>query len=217
MAMYGYIRTSRDQEADRPGMNPETQRRGLLEAGVPDRNIHARIDVSGVAGVATRNACRSVDAKLEHGDILVVVALDRIGRRSLDVMGKIYDLVNRGVRLRSLADNEAWAKGLDADPAGMEWMTAMLIAQVCSFSAQLERQAIARRTRAGLARARAEGKRLGRPVSLDDDQMRAIHQDLAEDMTVLAISGKYGIPRTTLRDNIQRVGMRFQLADGPWT
>ena len=158
MVMYGYIRTSREQEADRPGMNPETQRRDLLEAGVPERNIHVDIDVSGVAGVATRNAWRSVDAKLEHGDVLVVAALDRIGRRSLDVMGKIYDLVNRGVRLRSLADNEAWAKGLDADPESMEWMTAMLIAQVCSFSAQLERQAIARRTRAGLARARAEGK-----------------------------------------------------------
>ena len=209
MAMYGYIRTSRDQEADRPGMNPETQRRGLIEAGVLDRNIHADIDVSGVAGVATRNGWRSVDARLQHGDVLVV-ALDRIGRRSLDVMGKIYDLVNRGVRLRSLADNEAWAKGLDADPESMEWMTAMLIAQVCSFSAQLERQAIARRTRAGLARARAEGKRLGRPLSLDEEPITASRQDLAEDMTVAAISKKYGIPRTTLRDNIERAETRVQ-------
>ena len=139
MAIYGYIRTSKDQEADRPGMNPDTQRRDLLEAGVPERNIHADIDVSGVAGIATRNAWRSVDARLQHGDVLVVAALDRIGRRSLDVTGKIYDLVNFGVRLRSLADNEAWAEGLDADPESIDWMTAMLIALVCSFSAQLER------------------------------------------------------------------------------
>jgi DNA invertase Pin-like site-specific DNA recombinase len=76
----------------------------------------------------------------------------------------------------------------------MEWMTAMLIGQVCSFSAQLERQAIARRTRASPARARAEDKRLGRPPSLDEDQMTAIHQDLAENMTVVAISRQYGIP-----------------------
>ena len=80
----------------------------------------------------------------------------------------IYDLVNRGVRLRSLAANEPWAKGLDADPESMEWMTAMLIAQVCAFSAQLERQSIARRTRAGLERAKAEEKRLGRPPVLDE-------------------------------------------------
>ena len=161
MAMYGYILTSRDQEADRPGMNPDNQRRDLQEAGVPEHNIHAEIDVSGVAGVATRNAWRSVDARLEHGDVLVVAALDRVGCRSLDVMGKIYGLVNPGVRLRNLADNEASAKGLDACPESMEWMTAMLIAQVCSFSAQLERQAMAHRTRAGLAR--AEGNRLCRP------------------------------------------------------
>ncbi len=70
----------------------------------------------------------------------------------------------------------------------------MLIGQVCSFSAQLERQAIARRTRASPARARAEDKRLGRPPSLDEDQMTAIHQDLAENMTVVAISRQYGIP-----------------------
>ena len=204
MAMYGYIRTSRDREPDRPGMNPETQRRDLLGAGVPERNIHADIDVSGLADVTTRNAWRSVDARLEHGDVLVVAELDRIGRRSPNVMDKIYDLVSRGMPLRSLADNESWAKGLDAAPESMEWMTAILIVQVCSFSAQLEGQAIARRTRAGLARARAEGKRLGRPLSLDEEQMTAICQDLADNMTVAAIGKKYGIPRTTLRDNLER-------------
>ena len=122
-----------------------------------DGYIRAGIDVSGVAGGAARNAWRSLDAKFEHGDVLVVAALDRIGRRSLDVMGKIYDLVNRGVRLRSLADNEAWSKGLDADPKSMELMAAMLFAQVCSSAAQLECQAIARRTRVVLPRARVGG------------------------------------------------------------
>ena len=58
MGMCGYIRTSRDQEPDRPGMDPETQRRDLPEAGVPERNIHAGIDVSGVDGVSTRNGWR---------------------------------------------------------------------------------------------------------------------------------------------------------------
>ena len=68
-----------------------------------------------------------MDAKLEYRDVLVMVALDRIGRRSLYVMGNIYHLVDRGVRLRSLADNETRPKGLDADSESMEWITAMLI------------------------------------------------------------------------------------------
>ena len=140
MTTYGYIRTSKGHDPDRPGMNPDTQRRDLVNAGVSECNIHSDIDVSGYAGVAARNAWRSLDSKLQRGDTLVLSALDRLGRRSIDVMWSIYDLVNRGVRLRSLAANEPWAKGLDADPESMEWMTAMLIAQVCAFAAQLERQ-----------------------------------------------------------------------------
>ncbi len=75
METHGYIRTSRGLEPDRPGTNPETQCRDLIEAGVPGRYIHADIDVSGAAGVATRNGWISVDSKLKHGDILVVSGL----------------------------------------------------------------------------------------------------------------------------------------------
>ena len=80
----------------------------------------------------------------------------------------------------------------------------MLIAQVCAFSAQLERQSIARRTRAGLERARAEGKRLGRPPVLDEDQLTAIRQDLEEEMSVAAVARKFGVPRSTLRGALNR-------------
>ena len=202
MTTYGYVRTSKGHDPDRPGMNPETQRRDLANAGVPECNIHSDTDVSGYAGVAARNAWRSLDSKLKR-DTLILSALDRLGRRSIDVMWSICDLVNRGVRLRSLAANEPWAKGLDADPESMEWMTAMLIAQVCAFAAQLERQSIARRTRAGLERARAEGKRLGRPPVLDEDQLTAIRQDVEEGMAVAA-ARKYGVPRSTLRSALER-------------
>ena len=47
-----------------------------------------------------------MDFRLRHGDALVVAALDRIGRRSMDVMGNIHDLVHHGVWLLSLAGNE---------------------------------------------------------------------------------------------------------------
>ena len=57
-----------------------------------------------------------MDARLEHGDVLVVVALDCIERRSLDVMGKIHDLMNRGVRLRSLAVYGARVEAVAGEP-----------------------------------------------------------------------------------------------------
>ena len=99
MTMYDYIRTSRDQARDWPGMDPDTQGRNLLAAAVPNRNIHADIDVSSVAGVATCNPWMSVDARREHSDALMV-ALDLISRRSFYVTGKNSDLGNRGDRPR---------------------------------------------------------------------------------------------------------------------
>ena len=191
---------------DQRGMDPETQRRALIAAGVPARQIYSDIDVSGIKDVATRNGWRALDARLQRGDTLAVVALDRLGRRSLDMMGVIIDMVRRGVRRRTLAENEAWAKGLDADPDSVEWAMAMLIAQVLAFAAQLERQAIARRTRAGIERARAEGKRIGRPPAVDEEVLTAVRQDLADDMSMAAAARKYGIPRTTLMGHLQSAG-----------
>ena len=50
-----------------------------------------------------------------------MVSIDRIGRRWLDTMGNIHDLQRRGVRIRSLADNEqSWSQYLDADPDSPE-------------------------------------------------------------------------------------------------
>ena len=57
--------------------------------GVPERNIHADVDVLRDGDLATRNDWKSVDSKLKHGDVLVVAASDRIGWRFLNVMGKI--------------------------------------------------------------------------------------------------------------------------------
>ena len=47
MAAYGYIKTSRDQEAGHPGCDPEVQRRQLVDAGVDLARIYADVAVSG--------------------------------------------------------------------------------------------------------------------------------------------------------------------------
>ena len=123
MAYYGYIRTSKELEADRRGMDPETQRRALIAAGVPERQVYDDIDVSGIAGVASRNGWRALDAKLQRGDTLAVAALDRVGRSS------------------SPPSPAAWASRREAALAPVSLPS--LLHQLCRAGLRLSRQPVA--------------------------------------------------------------------------
>ena len=89
---------------------------------------------------------------------MVVAAIDRLGRRYLKTMWAIYDLQRRGIRLRSLADNEVqWTKYLDADADSPEAFMGNVLASMAAYVASQERQNISRRTMAGLQAARSPG------------------------------------------------------------
>lgn len=96
-----------------------------------------------------------VDYKLEAGDILVVLKLDRLGRDNIDVQQTIQALNNRGVKLVSL----------DIGLTDLSSSEGKLMLQIFSAFAEFERNRIRERTHAGLERAKAEGKILGRPAA----------------------------------------------------
>lgn len=207
MPAYGYIRTSRDQEPGHPGSDPEVQRRQLIDSGVDPARIYADVAVSGVTPGSSRGQWHLLDQLLALGDVLVVAAVDRLGRRYLETMWAIYDLQRRGVRLRSLAGNEGeWTRFLDADPDSPEAFMGNILASMAAYVASQERQNISRRTRAGLDAARMKGKELGRPRRLTEEQLTAIRQDLADEMPMAAVARKYGVPRSTLRGALGRAG-----------
>ena len=103
---YGYVRTSRPRVSELSGSDPETQRQQLLAAGVALSHIYQDVGISGTSGTNSRRGWHSLDSRLSPGDTLVVVSIVRVGRRWLDTTGNIHDLQRRGVRIRSLADNE---------------------------------------------------------------------------------------------------------------
>ena len=92
MPTYGYIRTSRDQEPGHPGSDPHVQRRQLVEAGVDSAQIYADVATSGAKDYNSRDQWHVLDQLLAQGDVLVVAAVDRRGRRYLETMRAIYDL-----------------------------------------------------------------------------------------------------------------------------
>src|SRR5437870_10086582 len=104
------------------------------------------------------------DVKGRRLDVVVVVAFDRFGRSVRHLVETLELFRHLGVEFISLREQ------IDTgSPLGQAVFT--IIAAI----AQLERSLIVERVRAGLRRARAEGKRLGRPrLKVDERQLRIV-------------------------------------------
>jgi len=114
---------------------------------------------------ATSGAIKAKDRKgfgqllgyVREGDTVVVYAIDRLGRDTIDVLETVEKLKAKGVAVVSIRE------GFDlSTPMGKAMLT-MLAAM-----AELERSNIKARQMAGIERARAEGKNLGREKVIDD-------------------------------------------------
>ena len=130
---------------------------------------------------------RMVD-RLEPGDVLVVTKLDRLGRNAMDVRGTVERLADSQVRVHCLA-----LGGVDlTSPAGK--MTMQVIAAVAEF----ERDLLIERTKAGISRARSQGKRFGRPLSLSQDQRAQALGRLASGATASQVARELATSRQTI-------------------
>jgi putative DNA-invertase from lambdoid prophage Rac len=144
--------------------------------------------ISGSVAADQRPAFARLVDRLEGGDVLVVTKLDRLGRDTIDVVGTVDRLAGIGVRVHCLA-----LGGADlTSPAGRMVMT------VLASVAQFERDLIVERTQAGLARAKAEGKALGRPSSLARADQAAVREALAAGVSVSELARRYGTSRQTV-------------------
>lgn len=152
----------------------------------PSRVISETISGS-VAAVERPGFAKLLD-KLEAGDVLVVTKLDRLGRNAMDVRATVEALAGLGVRVHCLA-----LGGVDlTSPAGK--MTMGVIAAVAEF----ERDLLVERTQSGLARAKAQGKTLGRPQALSSDQRKDVLQRLAAGEAVAAVARALKTSRATI-------------------
>ena len=204
MTTYGYIRTSRQRIQGTAGSDPEAQAHQLRQEGVPEANIYRDVGVSGGTGTNSRVGWRALNAQLVSGDILVVVAIDRIGRRWMDMVNAVRDLRTREVRIRSLAQSEAtWVTYLAAEPDTAEAVIGDILTTFMAWAAEQELQAVSRRTKAGLERARAEGKTLGPPPRVDDDQVEDMARLRREGQSFRSIGRIFGVSRTTVQRRLQ--------------
>ncbi|MFE5708130.1 recombinase family protein [Rhodococcus koreensis] len=177
MAVIGYARVSTTEQ------DPQLQLDALEAAGV------AKVFVDhGVSGTKTsRPELDACLAYLREGDTLAVWKLDRLGRNTRHVLEVIDQLTERGVGFRSVTE------GITTEGAmGRAMLTIM------SAFAQLERDTMVERTKAGLVAAAANGRKGGRPHKLDDAQAVRARELRAKGMTAAEVGKVLGCSRATV-------------------
>jgi DNA invertase Pin-like site-specific DNA recombinase len=125
---------------------------------------------------------------VRRGDTLVVWKLDRLGRSLAHLIESVHGLQARKVGFRSLQES------LDTTTSGGK-----LVFHVFGALAEFERDIIRERTNAGLAAARARGRKGGRPRVLDDKKTvlaRTLYEDKKTPIAVICAT--LGISRSSL-------------------
>lgn len=178
MTNIGYARVSTghqtlDQQVD-----------ALTKAGVDPKHIY-NDRMSGARD--DRPGLKAALSYVREGDILTVVALDRLGRSLSGIIGTIEDLNERRVMLRSLRE-------------GVDFSTSVgkMIAGIFGSLAEYERTLINERAAAAREAARVRGRQIGRPRKLNDDKLRQARALRDAGESVASVCQTLGVSRATL-------------------
>jgi DNA invertase Pin-like site-specific DNA recombinase len=201
MATWGYVRVSTDSQ------NTETQKLAVLQYA---NEKHAKIDNWMEIKASSRKSPkeRRLDellGQLHEGDSLIVAELSRLARSVGQIAILVDALLKKKVRVVSLKENIALSGKADIQ-------TKVMITMFSLF-AEIERDLISERTKEGLARARAEGKLLGRPKGTKgksklDGTEKGIKEYLAKGVTRANIAKIYGVSFPALQNFIVSRGLR---------
>src|SRR5262249_24772901 len=133
------------------------------------------------------------------GDALVIWKLDRLGRSLRHLVNVVHDLTERGIGLKVLTGQGA---AIDTTtPAGK------LVFGIFASLAEFERDLISERTRAGLASARARGRKGGRRPEMTPAKLRLATAAMGNRETNIGdLCRELGITRSTLYRHVSPTG-----------
>ena len=181
--VYGYGRvstaeqTTENQRQELEGMGHELQAQRWFSD-----------TISGKVPAKERPQFSKLLDRMEAGDLLLVSKLDRLGRDMIDVLQTLKTLDERSIKVKVNALGD-----VDLTSAAGK-VTVRVLAAV----AEMERDLLVERTQAGLARAKAEGKQLGRPCKTSEEQRHTILARLHAGETVSQLARDYNVSRTSI-------------------
>jgi DNA invertase Pin-like site-specific DNA recombinase len=202
MAHIAYLRVStekQDVQNQRLEILGWANREGVQIADWMEREMSSRRS-------ARERGLEDLAALLKPGDTLVVAELSRLGRSLGEVVQTVDRLAAARVGLVTLKEH------IRIPPNGERDLASKVMVSTFALMAELERDLLSARTRAGLARARAEGKALGRPKgstgkSVLDGREAEIKAFLAKRVSRASLARILDVAPTTLKRFITSRGL----------
>lgn len=182
MAIFAYGRVSTKEQTT------DNQRLEIESAGYQVSYWFADEGISGKTHATQRPKFIAMLDKIREGETLVVTKLDRLGRDAEDVLRTVRMLAEQKIEVVVLQLGK-----LDLGSSAGKLMLTMLAAV-----ATMERDLLIERTQSGLARAKAEGKTLGRPSKTTQEQRKAMRASYAAGESVSALARLYGVSRASI-------------------
>lgn len=180
--LLGYCRVSTDDK----GQTIQTQAHQIATRGYAVSMLFVDVGVSGAKAPTEREGMKRLLNVVKAGDTVVITAQDRISRDVEHTRKLVLMLNKKGVKVLSLREGELNM----LTPVGKMYIT------MSATIAEFDRGVICERVKSGMARAKAEGKHIGRPKN-------TIHQERIQElkqagMSVSEIAKELSISRPTV-------------------
>ena len=194
--IYGYIRVSCEKQT------VENQRYEIEKfVSQNDLSVDGWIEetISGTKNYDKRKLGQLL-AQVEEGDIIVCAELSRLGRSMFMIMDILHICLNKNCRVWTIKDNYRLGDDIQSK----------VLAFAFGLSAEIERNLISQRTKEALARKKAEGVVLGRPLGRRSAKVKLTGKEefirdlLAHGVSKVQISKILNVSRNTLDSFIRR-------------
>lgn len=150
------------------------------------------------AGSRKRPALSEALQYIRTGDTFHVHSIDRLARNLADLQCVVSEITAKGAKVIFHKENLTFSREDDA--------MSKLMLQLMGAFAEFERALIHERQAEGIAKAKAQGKKLGRAPALSEDQQREIQTRVAQGEQKKALSDEFRVSRQTIYSVLKKRG-----------
>lgn len=200
--VYAYLRVSTDEQ------DLASQKVGVVDYATahnlgPIQFVEEK--ASGSVPASERTLGKELIPALQANDVLVVSEISRLGRSLVDILGTLKLLAEKSVRVHVVKS------GVVLDGS----LSATIFSAVLGLTAEIERDLLRQRVKEGQARARAAGKRLGRPkaeahYSKLDKHAEMIRTYASRGMSKLNLARAFECNWTTMARWLERHNVKIE-------